>query len=142
MHHTSLCASGYITLSYFKICISRHRFCIFTWICRTPNLGSCIRVSCNLIAISNALVWVESFCYDSVILKCGVRDATSHVQCCASISVILASWIVLFSLWSKSEGVSPGSITISLNPMIDCVSNLGLLNSMFNVFQISVIPAF
>lgn len=54
-HHTS---SRILVLSAypcFKLRISRHNFCIFTWICCTHNPGSCIRVSCSRIAISSAL---------------------------------------------------------------------------------------
>jgi len=101
-----------------------------------------IGVSCNLIAISNALAWVESFYYDNVVLKCDVRDATNHAQCCPSVNIILASQIVLFSRRSRSQGVSCRSIVISLNLMIDCVSNFGLLNFLFSVFWISAILAF
>lgn len=142
MHHTSSRASGRGALSYFKLCISRHKFCSCTWIYWTPNPGSCIGVSCNLIAISNTLNWVEIFCCDNVVLKCGVSEAANHVRCCASINVILASQIILFSLWSRSQWVSPGSITISLNQMIYYVSDFGLLNSLFNAFWISTIPIF
>ena len=55
---------------------------------------------------------------------------------------MLASWIILFSLCTKSHGVSLGSIVISLNPMIDYVSDLDQLNSLFNASWIPVIPAF
>ena len=55
---------------------------------------------------------------------------------------MLASWIVLFSLWSRSQGVLLGSIAISLNPMIDFISDFGWLNSLFNAIWISTIPAF
>ena len=142
MHHTPSCTFIQGVLSCFKLFISRHRFYCCVWICWTPNPWSCIGVSCNLIAISNASNWVESFCCDSVVLECVVSEATNHVRCCASINVILALWIVLFSLWSKSQGVSPGSIVISLNSMIDCVSDFGLLNSLFNAAWISMIPMF
>ena len=39
-------------------------------------------------------------------------------------------------------GVLPRSIMISLNPIINCVSNFGLLNSLFSAAWISVILAF
>ncbi len=55
---------------------------------------------------------------------------------------MFSSWIVHFSLWSNSHGVSPGSIVISLNPMIDCSYDFGLLNSLFSTTWISAIPAF
>ena len=142
IHHTSSHASGPGTLSCFKFCISKHRLYSCAWNCWTPNLGSCIGVSCNLVAISNAFAWVESFCSDNTVLRCGVKDATNHVQCYTSISVILASWIILFSHWFKSHGVSPRSIMISLKPMIDCISDFRQLNSLFSAFWISVIPAF
>lgn len=83
-----------------------------TWICWTPNLGYYIGVSCNLIDISNASPWVETFFYDNIVLKCGVSEATNHAWCYASVNVILASWIILFSLWSRSQGVLPGISTI------------------------------
>jgi len=61
----------------FQTLISKHRFCSCAWICWTPNLGSCISVSRNLIIISNASARVEIFCCDNVILKCGDKDATN-----------------------------------------------------------------
>jgi len=140
MHPTSVHASSWGTLSCFKLCISKQRFCSCTW--KTPNPRSCIGVSCNLIAISNSSAWVEIFFCDNTVLRCGVKDATNHAQCCVSFSVMLALRIVFFSLWSRSHGVSPGSITISLNPMIDYVSDLGQLNSLFNASSIAAIPAF
>ena len=103
---------------------------------------SWISVSCNLIAISNASAWVESFYCDSTVLRDDVIDATNHVRFCAPISIILSSWIILFSLSSRSQGVSPRSIMISLNLMIDYVSNFSWLNSLFSTFWISTIHAF
>jgi len=140
MHHTSSHASGRAVLSYFKLCISRHKFFNYVWICSTPRLGSCIGVSCSLIAISKVLAWVDSFYYDNAVLRCGISDATNHVWCFPSVKVMLASRIIPFSLWSSSHEVSPGSIAISLNPMIDYVSNFGLLNSLFSTAWISAIP--
>lgn len=61
-----------------QIYISKHRFWSYEWICWTPNPGSCIGVSCNLIVVSNASAWVEIFCCDSAVLRCGVKDATNH----------------------------------------------------------------
>lgn len=142
MHRTSSRASDRGAFSCFKLCISKHSFCSCTWIYWTPNPGSCIEVSCNLVTISNVSALVEIFCYDSTIRRCGAKDATNHKWCCPSITVMLASRIVLFSLWSKSQGVSPGSITIYLNLMIDCISDFDWLNSLFNASSISAIPAF
>lgn len=78
---------------------------------------------------------------DSTILRSGVKDATNQAWCWASVSIMLASWIVLFSLWSRSQRVLPGSITISLNPIINCFSDFSWLNSLFNAFWISTRPA-
>lgn len=114
--------------------ISKHRFRSCAWICWTRSPGCCINVSCNLITICNASAWVEIFCCDNTVLKCGVKDATNHAWCCTSVNVILASCIVLFSLWSRSQGVSPRRIKIFLNLMIDCVSDFSQLNSLFNTF--------
>ena len=47
-----------------------------------------------------------------------------------------------FNLWSRSQGFSPRSIAISLNPIIDCISDFGLLNSLFNALWTSTILAF
>ena len=142
MNHTSSCSSSRSALSCFKLCISKHRFCNCTWLCWNPNPGSCIRVSCNLITISNAWPWVECLCCDSAILKCSARDAINYAHYYAFVNVILASQIVLFSRWFRSQWISPRSNAISLNPMNDCVSDFGLLNSLFNAFCISAIPAF
>lgn len=142
IHHTSSRAFHCDGLFCFKLSISNHRFCSCVWICLTPNPVSCIRVSCNLMTISNTSAWVESFYCDSVVIRCSVKDATNHERCWASMSVILASCIVLFNHWSRSHGVSPGSIATSLNPMIDCVSNFGQINSLFNALWIFAILAF
>ena len=85
---------------------------------------------------------MESFCCDSAVNKCSISDATNHVQCCPSVNIMLALWIIPFSLWSKSQWVSPGSIAIYINLMIDCVFDFGLLNSLFSTVWISMIPAF
>ena len=142
MRHTSLRTSMCVVLSYFKLYISKHKFCSYAWICWTPRPESCIGVSCNLISISKASAWVESFCCDSAILKCGVSDTTNHARCYPSVNIMLASWIMLFSLWSRSQGVSLGSITISLNSIIDYVSDFGLLNYLFSTVWIFAIHAF
>jgi len=102
----------------------------------------CIGVSCNLIAISKVLSYFVNFFCDRRLLKCCISDATIHSQCCPSIIFVLASWIVHFKFWSNSQGVSPSSIMIYLNPMIDYASDFSLLNSLFSVTWISVIPAF
>ena len=135
-------ASDQGTLSCFKLCISKLKFCSYAWICWTPNPGSCIGVSCNLIAISNASTWVEIFCCDRAILRCGVIDATNHTECYTSDSVMFTSRIVLFSLWYRSHEVSLGIIAISLNPMIDCISDFIRLNLFFNLVWISTVPTF
>ena len=141
MHHTSSRTSSMGTFSCSRLCISKHIFCICISIYWTPYPWSYIQVSCNLIAISNASAWVEILCCDSIVLRCGIKDATNHAWCCASVSVMLASWIILFSISSRSQGVSLGSITISLNLMIDCISNFCWLNSFFSASQISAILA-
>lgn len=108
IHHTSSYTSGHGTLSFFKLCISKHRFCSCAWIYWTPNLGSCIGISCKLITISNSSAWVEIFGCDSAILRCDVRDATNQAQCFAYESVIFSSRIIIFGCRSRSHGVSPG----------------------------------
>lgn len=48
-----------------------------------------------------------------------------------SVNYMLAYRITHFNLLSNSQGVSSTLIMISLNPTTDCVSDLGLLNSLF-----------
>lgn len=55
---------------------------------------------------------------------------------------MFASRIVHFSLLSNSHVVSPSSIMISLNPMINYAYDFDLLNSLFSIAWISAIPAF
>lgn len=142
MHQTSSCISERVFLSCFKLYIFRHKFFSCAWICWNPRPRSCIGVSCSLIAISNASAWMDNFCCNSAVLRCSVRDTTNHERWCASVKVMLVSWIILFSLWSSSQGVSLGSIVISLNPIIDCVSDFGLLNYLFSTTWIYVIRTF
>jgi len=142
MHYTSSRTSGLAIMSCFRLCVSRHNFFNCTWICWTARLGSYIGVSCYLIVTSKASAWVVSMCCDNVLLRCGINDATNHSQCCPSVKFILASRIMHFNLWSSSQGVSPSSTMISLNLMIDCTYEFGLLNSLFSAIWISVTPAF
>ena len=62
----------------------------------TPDLVSMFHATSSPFPM--LLPGVESFCCDSAILRFGVKDATNHVGCCASINVILALQIILFSL--------------------------------------------
>ena len=141
-HNTSLRTSKWVVLSCFKLCIWRHKLFNYAWMCWTPRLGSCIGVSYTLIMTYKALSWVVSLCCNIAFHRCGVDDATNHSQCYPSVNVMFASWIVHFSLWSNSHGVSPGSIMISLNPMINFASDFGLLNTLFSGSCISTIPTF
>jgi len=98
MHHTSSRADGRVVLSCFKLYSSRHKFCSCVWNFLTPKPGSCIGVSCNLIAISNASAWVDNFCCDNTILRCDISDDTKHAWCFPSVKVMFSSRIILFSL--------------------------------------------
>ena len=55
---------------------------------------------------------------------------------------MLASQILLFNLWSRSHGVSPGNVAISLNLMSDYISDFGQPNYLFNASWIAAIPTF
>ena len=92
--------------------------------------------------ISKASAWVVIFYCNSTLLKCGSSKATNQSWCCPSLKFMLASRIVHFSLWSSSQGFLLGCIAISLNPTIDYASDLGLLNSLFNVAWMSTTPSF
>ena len=132
-HQTSLCTSNWAALSFFRLWNSRQRFCNSVWIYWTPKVAPWIGVSCNIITISRAFALVPIFCCDKETLRWGKSEATNHSWCCPSIRFMLASQILHFNLWSSSQGVSPSFIMISLNPTIDCASDLGILNSLFNV---------
>ena len=92
-------------------------------------------------AIFKASTWEDVFCCDSAALKCGRSEATNHSWCRPYVRFLFASRIVHFSLWSNYQGVSPGCITISLNPTIDSASDLGLPNSLFSAFWMSATAA-
>lgn len=84
----------------------------------------------------------------SLMLQLGFRSFvvtapfSNHTQCCTFDSVMFASRIVLFNRWSRSHGVSPSIIAISLNLMIYCVSSFVRLNSFFNLARIFFVPTF
>ena len=107
-----------------------------------PHIQVLHQFFCSPIAISKPSAWVVIFYCESATLRCGKSEATNHSRFCPCVKFILALWILHFNLWSHSKGVSPGFKVISLNPTIDCTSDLGLLNSLFSTVWISANLAF